>query len=61
MISLEDKKKQLQLSEKEIRMACRSLGVKPNEDDEVTIQDSVRLSDWAEGYKEFSAIAGELI
>ncbi len=58
MISLEDKKRQLLLSDKEIKMACNSLWIKPNEHNEISIEDAKRLNDWAEGYKEASAIAG---
>lgn len=58
MISLEDKKRQLLLTDKEIKMACKALWIKPNEHSEISIEDAKRLNDWAEGYKEASAITG---
>lgn len=58
MISLEDKKRQLSLTDKEIKMACKAMWIRPNEHNEISIEDAKRLNDWSEGYKEASAIAG---
>lgn len=58
MISLEDKRKQLKLSLKELGMAVMSLGINPNGDYEITGHEAKRLMSWYEGYTEASAILG---
>ena len=56
MINLNDLQKQLELTSNEIKMACNSMWIKPNEDNEVTPRESQRLRDWTVGYKEMNAI-----
>ncbi|WP_242363604.1 hypothetical protein [Limosilactobacillus antri] len=58
MISLEDKRKQLKLSLKELGMAVMSLGLNPNADYEITSHEAKRLMSWYEGYTEANAILG---
>ena len=58
MISLEDKRKQLKLSLKELGMAVMILGLNPNGDYEITSHEAKSLMSWYEGYTEFNAIEG---
>lgn len=61
MINLNDKQKQLSLTDQELSMVCEALLIKPNEDNEISLVDSKRLSDWEKGYRETSAIAKGVI
>lgn len=58
MISLEDKRKQLKLSLKELGMAVMFLGLNPNADYEITSHEAKRLMSWYESYTEANTILG---
>lgn len=53
MVSLEDVRKQNNLTLKELGKAVTSMMINPNSDYEITSKQSKRIADWAEGYHEF--------
>lgn len=53
MISLEDVRKQNQLTLQELGMAINSLWIKPEGGQLVTPSESKRIADWGESYHKF--------
>lgn len=56
MIKVKELQRQLLLTDEDVQRAFKSLWIKPNEDNEISLRAAKRLTDWAEGYKEMSAI-----
>lgn len=53
MIKLSELQRQLKLNDNEVNLALHSMLIKPI-DGEISISDSKRITDWTEGYREFT-------